>query len=332
VDTENALDWLLSSDPEIRWQALCDLTGASSDEIAVERARIAHEGIGAEIMSSQQADGAWRRPDAPTWLTTLFTLQLLRATGADPADPRVASALARAETNLRWNDYPGFWDLRSPDFAPAPADGKHGCKLGGNPFFEGEEEPCINGGVLAFGAYFGHPNEPLARRLLHEQLPEGGWNCDAPKSSRSSYHTTICVLEGLLEYERAVGVAHPLATEIAAARHRGEEYLLERKLFRRLSTGEVASPELLELAFPPRYHYDILRALDYLRAAGHERNDPRLSDAIRILKSKRQPYGRWLLDRAYDESLSIKYGELVGQPSRWNTLHALRVLRYFGRL
>ncbi len=323
------MDWLLASDPAVRWQTLRDLTEASGDELAAERARIPYEGIGAAILSTQHSNGAWRRPDTPAWLTTLFTLQLLRATGADPANLSVASALARAESNLRWNDYPGFWDLRSPDFGPAPADGKHGCDPGGNPFFRGEEEPCINGGVLAFGSYFGHPNDTLARRLLNGQLPDGGWNCDAPKSKVSSYNTTICVLEGLLEYERALGPAHPITTEVCAARHRGEEYLLERHLFRRLSTGEVASPDFLELAFPPRYHYDILRALDHLRAAGHNPADPRLRDAIQILKSKRQSDGRWLLDRSYDEAITISTGETTGQPSRWNTLRALRVLRWF---
>lgn len=201
--------------------------------------------------------------------------------------------------------------------------------MGGNPFFQGEEEPCINGGVLAFGAYFGHPNEALARRLLTEQLPDGGWNCEAPKSQRASYHSTICVLEGLLEYEHAIGPAHPLSGKIAVARHRGEEYLLERNLFRRLSTGEIASPEFLEFAFPPRYHYDVLRMLDYLRAAGHDRADPRLRDAIQIVESKRLPDGRWLLDRSYDEAITISTGESVRQPSRWNTLRALRVLRSF---
>ena len=331
MQTQLPLPWLLTSDPATRWQALRDLTDASPDEIATERARVAHEGLGAEIHAAQQPDGAWRRPDAPTWLTTLFTLQLLRVTGVDPADPVVVSARSRAEANLRWNDYPGCWDLRSPDFGPAPADGKHGCRPGGNPFFEGEEEPCINGGVLAFGAYFGHPNENLARRLLLEQLPDGGWNCEAPKSKRSSYHTTICVLEGLLEYEHAVGPAHPIAGEIAMARHRGEEYLLERKLFRQLSTGETASSEFLELAFPPRYHYDILRALDYLRAAGHSASDPRLREAIEILESKRQPDGCWGLDRAYDEAITVSTGESVGQASRWNMLRALRVLRWYGK-
>ena len=330
MNTQPAIDWLLTSDPAIRWQVLRDLTDAAPDTIASERARISREGLGAEIVGAQESDGAWRRPDAPSWLTTLFTLQLLRATGIDRADPSVASALALAETSLRWNDYPGCWDLRAPAFGPPPSDGKHGCKTGGNPFFEGEEEPCINGGVLAFGAYFGHPNEALARRLLHEQLSDGGWNCEAPKSQRSSYHTTICVLEGLLEYQHAIGPAHPLSGKIALALHRGEEYLLERHLFRRLSSGEVASPEFLQLAFPPRYHYDILRALDYLRAAGHDPADSRLSDSVHILQSKRQPDGRWLLDRSYDEAITISTGELVGQPSAWNTLRALRVLRWFG--
>jgi hypothetical protein len=330
VEPQEALDWLLNSDPAIRWQALRDLTDTSSNEIAVERVRVAHEGIGAEILACQQEDGAWRRPDAPTWLTTLFTLQLLRATGIDAADPAVAGALSRAEANLRWNDYPGCWDLRAPDFGPAPAHGKYGCKAGGNPFFEGEEEPCINGGVLAFGAYFGHPNETLARRLLKEQLADGGWNCEAPKSSRSSFHTTICVLEGLLEYERAIGAEDALVSEVAAARQRGEEYLLERCLFRRLSTGKIASAEFVEIAFPPRYHYDILRGLDYLRAAGGSPGEPRVRDAIRILESKQKSDGRWVLDGAYDEAITISTGENVGQPSRWNTLRALRVLRWFG--
>ena len=326
--TLNTIDWLLDSDPAIRWQTRRDLTDDSLAAIDEERARIPHEGLGGEILSSQQPDGAWRRRDTPTWLTTLFTLQLLRATGIDPADPAVVSAIARTETNLRWNDYPGFWDLRPADFGPAPANGNFGCKPGGNPFFQGEEEPCINGGVLAFGAYFRHPSEPLARRLLSEQLSDGGWNCEAPKSARSSFHTTICVLEGLLEFERAVGPAHPIALQVAAARHRAEEYFLERALFRRRSTGEIVSQEFLEFAFPPRYHYDILRALDYFRAADVA-PEPRMNEAVEIIAKKRQTDGRWLLDRSHDEAIAFKTGESVGEPSRWNTLRALRVLRWF---
>ena len=181
-----------------------DLTNIDAADISDERSRIAREGLGARILSCQRSDGSWQRPDKPVWLTTLFTLLLLRATGVHPADPAVRSALTRAEANLRWNDTPGCWDLRPPNFV-FPTEKPHGCKDGGNPFFEGEEEPCINGGVLAFGACFGHPNETLARRLLAEQLEDGGWNCEAPGSTRTSFHSTICVLEGLLEFEHAIG-------------------------------------------------------------------------------------------------------------------------------
>src|SRR5438067_489771 len=238
-----------------------DLMDASAAAIASERARVAHEGTGAEILNLQHPDGSWRRTGAPVWLTTLFTMQLLRATGADPTDPAVAAAIARLETGLRWNNRGSGWDLRASE-------------TGGSTFFEGEVEPCINGGALAAGAYFRRPSDNLMRRLVGEQLEDGGWNCEAPKSTRASFHTTICVLEGLLEYERAGGSA----PEIAAARRRGEEYLLERGLFRRRSTGEVATPAFLELAFPPRYHYDVLRALDYFRNAGVRRSEEHTSE------------------------------------------------------
>jgi hypothetical protein len=298
----NAIDWLLGSDPAIRWQTMRDLTDASPDAITAERARVAREGLGAEIIACQGADGAWHRPDEPDWLPTLFTAQLLRTTGADPADPAVSSAIARAATGFRWHE-----------------------EFGAKPFFEGEVEPCINGGALAIGSYFGRPSESLANRLMNEQLADGGWNCDAPKSTVSSFHTTICVLEGLLEYERATG-ATPATT---SARQRAEEYLLERRLFRRRSTGEVVHPAFLTFAFPPRYEYDILRALDYFRAAG-VRPEPRMREALDVVKGRRQTDGRWLLDRGHAEALAVPlpYGESLGAPSRWNTLRALRVLRW----
>ena len=296
----NIIDWLLDSDPAVRWQVMRDLTDASAEAVAAERIRIPREGVGAEILACQGADGSWHRDGTPVWLPTLFTMQLLRATGVDRAEPAVVSAVARLEAGFRWDE-----------------------EFGSKPFFEGEVEPCINGGTLALGAYFGHPTESLARRLISEQLDDGGWNCEAPKSVRSSFHTTICVLEGLLEYERAVGSA----PEVASARRRGEEYLLERGLFRRRSTGEVANPAFLKFAFPPRYHYDVLRALDYFRAAG-VRPDARMSDALQIVESRRQADGRWLLDHAYDEALAFPFNESVGEPSRWNTLRALRVLRW----
>jgi hypothetical protein len=298
VDT---VDWLLDSDPAIRWQAMRDLTDASPSAVAAERARVPREGVGAEILARQGSDGSWHRAHDPAWLPTLYTLLLLRATGVDRAEPEVHSAVARLEAGFRWDE-----------------------EFGEKPFFEGEVEPCINGGALALGGYFGRPAESLARRLVAEQLDDGGWNCEAPKSARSSFHTTICVLEGLLEYERAAGSA----AEIAAARRRGEEYLLERGLFRRRSTGEVANPAFLKFAFPPRYHYDVLRSLDYLRNAARQ-PDARMRDALHVVASRRQADGRWLLDCSHDEALAFPFGESVGEPSRWNTLRALRVLRWY---
>jgi hypothetical protein len=298
VDT---IDWLLDSDPAIRWQAMRDLARASPDAIAAERARIPLEGVGAAILACQGSDGAWHRTDAPDWLPTLFTMMFLRATGIDRTDPAIESAVERLEAGFRWDE-----------------------EFGKKPFFEGEVEPCINGGTLALGAYFGRPAQKLAQRLIGEQLDDGGWNCEAPKSVRSSFHTTICVLEGLLEYQRAVGST----VEIEAARRRGEEYLLERGLFRRRSSGEVANTAFLNFAFPPRYHYDVLRALDYLRDAG-VRPDARIDDAVQVVATRRQADGRWLLDRAHDEALAFKFGEAVGEPSRWNTLRSLRVLRWY---
>ena len=297
----DTIDWLLDSDPAIRWQAMRDLARASPDAIAAERARIPIEGVGAAILACQGSDGAWHRTDAPDWLPTLFTMMFLRATGIDRTDPAIESAVARLEAGFRWDE-----------------------EFGKKPFFEGELEPCINGGTLALGAYFGHPAEQLAQRLIGEQLDDGGWNCEAPKSVRSSFHTTICVLEGLLEYQRAVGSP----PEIEAARRRGEEYLLQRGLFRRRSSGEVANAAFLNFAFPPRYHYDVLRALDYLRDAA-VRPDARMDDAMQVVASRRQADGRWLLDRAHDEALAFKFGESVGEPSRWNTLRSLRVLRWY---
>ena len=299
----DTIDWLLDADPAISWQAMRDLTDASPTAIAAERARVPREGIGEAILACQGSDGSWHRANAPVWLPTLYTLLFLRSTGVDRADPSVESAVARLEAGYRWDK-----------------------EFGEKPFFEGEVEPCINGGTLALGAYFGHPAESLARRLVGEQLDDGGWNCEAPKSVRSSFHTTICVLEGLLEYERAVGAA----PEVASARRRGEEYLLERALFRRRSTGEVANPAFLKFAFPPRYHYDVLRALDYLRDAGVQ-PDTRVGDACEVVEGRRQADGRWLLDGAYDEALALPFGESVGEPSRWNTLRALRVLGWYER-
>jgi hypothetical protein len=299
----DVIAWLLASDPAIRWQTLRDLADGDPAAVAAERARVAHEGLGAEILRRQDRDGAWHLSESPTWFPTLYSVLMLRAAGADPSDPRVDAAVTRLAAGFRWHE-----------------------EFGNKPFFDGEVEPCINGGTLALGGYFGRPSEALARRLVGEQLDDGGWNCKSPPSTRSSFHSTICVLEGLLAYERGVASM----PEIAHARRRGEQYLLERSMFRRRSTGDVVDPAFLGFAFPPRYHYDVLRGLDYLRDAGVA-PDERVGEAIRLVETHRQPDGTWRLDASHADGLDVGIDEVVGGPSRWNTLRALRVLRWYGR-
>src|SRR6266571_4199695 len=201
----------------------------------------------------------------------------------------------------------------------------------GNPFFTGEVEPCINGQVAASGAYFGQDVRGIVDRLLGEQLPDGGWNCEAANgSTRSSFNTTICVLEALLEHERAVGSS----PEVTEARLRGQEYLLERRLFRRRSTGEVIERDRkggaawTRFAFPTWWHYDVLRGLEYLRSAGVT-SDERAAEAIDLVGSKRDGDGRWPLETRYSGVMPVEMDEGEGRPSRWNNLRALRVLRWY---
>jgi hypothetical protein len=206
-----------------------------------------------------------------------------------------------------------------------------GGEFGDAPFFEGEVEPCINGRVLAIGAYFGEARDRLVDRLLREQLSDGGWNCNAPPSRRSSFHTTICVLEGLLEYETAKG----LRPDVTGARLRGQEYLLERRLFRSRSTGQIIGTDRKTgiktawtgFSFPTRWHYDILWGLDYLRRAGVARDD-RMAEAIDLVGTKRDEHGRWPLENPHPGPVHFEMEGRAGEPSRWNTLRALRVLRW----
>jgi hypothetical protein len=306
----NSLDWLLDSDPSIRWQVMRDLLGEPEAMVARERSRVAAEGWGARLLDLQGPDGHWGGaafvPRA--WISTQDTLQLLRDLGVDPTSDRARTAIGQVRDRCTW-----------------------GKEFGDAPFFEGEVEPCINGRVLAAGAYFGQASDRLADRLLREQLPDGGWNCAAPRSQRSSFHTTICVLEGLLEYETAKG---PRA-DVADARLRGQEYLLERRLFRSRSTGEIiihdrktASPAAwTQLSFPTRWHFDILWGLDYLRRAGVA-PDERTAEAIDLVRKKGDENGRWPLENPHPGPVHFEMEGRAGEPSRWNTLRALRVLRW----
>jgi hypothetical protein len=298
---QHVIDWLLDSDPSIRWQVMRDLTDAPLGVVGAERSRVASEGWGAQLLDQQRPDGQWGDGvSTPFWWSNMYTLVFLRDLGIDPNSERVQRTIDLVRDNVTW-----------------------GREFGNPPFFEGEVEPCINGRVVALGAYFGVRSDRLVDRLLSEQLADGGWNCQAPLSVRSSFHTTICVLEGLLAFEHAFGVATP----VTDARQRGHDYLLERWLFRKLSTGEVIDSTWTEFAFPPLWHYDVLRALDYLRDAAVQ-PDPRVDEAIAIVRKRRQDDGRWLLDVRHRRTIHEEMAGVVGEPSCWITLHALRVLAW----
>ena len=314
VDAQHrVIGWLLESDPSVRWQVKQDLIGAPADEVAAERARVATEGVGARLLALQAADGrwggaAWNRG----WNSTLHVLMLLRDMGLDPASDQARRAVGLVRDRVTWEGC-----------GPEECDG--------NRFFDGEVEPCINGQVAAVGAYFGQDVLPIVDRLLAEQLPDGGWNCESENgSTRSSFNTTICVLECLLEYEREFGGG----PEVTTGRLRGQEYLLERRLFRRKSTGEAIERDRkggaswTRLAFPTWWHYDVLRGLEYLHRAGIA-PDERAAEAIELVKSKRDHEGRWLLEARHPGRMPVEIDEGEGRPSRWITLRALRVLEWF---
>jgi hypothetical protein len=290
-----------------------DLTDAPALEVAAERARVATEGWGAQLLALQGADGrwggaAWNRG----WNSTMHVLWLLRHLGLDPASAEAQNMVSLVRDHVMWQ-----------------GSGPQECD--GNLFFAGEVEPCINGQVATAGAYFGQDVRGIIDRLLGEQLSDGGWNCEAPNGSiRSSFNTTICVLEALLEYEQATG-GRP---EVTDARLRGQEYLLERRLFRRRSTGSVIERDRKGgavwtcFAFPTWWHYDVLRGLEYLRSAGVT-PDERVAEAIEQVASKRDSDGRWPLETRYPGVMPVEMDEGEGRPSRWNTLHALRVLDWY---
>jgi hypothetical protein len=205
--------------------------------------------------------------------------------------------------------------------------------LNNRPYLHGETEPCINGRILGIGAYFKEPNDALANQLLGEQLEDGGWNWEAPQSRRSSFHTTICVLEGLLAYERAIyeRAGREAGRKLAAvtkARGRAENYLLERGLFRSLRTGEVINKRWLRFSYPTFWHYDVLRGLDYLRNAGIK-PDSRVGEAIQVVIKRRHQNGRWPLNLLHPERIPLEMESGGGRASRGNTLRALRVLRWY---
>ena len=316
------IDWLLDpgdSDPSIRWQVLRDVLDSPEIEWTTERAKVETEGWGARLLALEDDDGQWaggaffpadfdfHGPEAQPgagqpWTTTTHVLDQLREFGIEPSSMRRSIELIGASS--RWEE-------------------------GDQPYWHGEVEPCINGRTVANGSYFGVDMSRLVDRLVGEVLEDGGWNCEAERGSvRSSFHTTINVLEGLLEYERATGGT----PESRAARQSGEEYLLKRRLFRRLSTGEPADERFLYLIHPSRWFYDVLRGLDHFRSTGtliEAAPDPRLAEAIDHVRSRRRHDGTWPLDWSPPGRVWFDVDEGPGRPSRWITLRALRVLKWW---
>ena len=308
-----AVDWLLDADPSIRWQVMRDLTNTTPDEVRAERARVATEGWGARLLALQEPNGTWdggtyrpgwaddERPFFDAWTATHFALQLLRELGLDPDSPEARRAIALVRENVRW-------------------------EANGELYFEGETEPCINGIALANGAYFGQAVDGIVDRLLGDSLPDGGWNCWAEYGATvSSFHSTICVLEGLIAWELAGGASE----RVTAARQRGEAYLLERGLLRRKSTGDIADVRFTLFSFPPYWYYDALRGLEHFRSAGAAPH-AMLGDAIELVAGKRDDNGLWPLENTHQGPTSVRMEGPDGFPSRWNTLRALRVLRWAG--
>ena len=310
TSTETVIDWLLEGDPAIRWQTLRDLVAAP--DVGPERARVAREGWDARILYLQDEDGSWNggacfprldaQPEHQPWTATMWALRQLYDCGVDPADGRVGEAVDRVAANVTW-------------------------EYDGEPYFDGEVEPCINGQTVAVGSYFGRDVDGIVRRLVGEVMEDGGWNCEQENGSvRSSFDTTVSVLEGLLEYERSPRADPGLADRARAARESGQEYLLRRHLLRRLGTGEVVDRHYLEFSYPPRWHYDVLRALDHFRSAGAR--DERLADAVELVRSRADAEGRWPLENSHPGDVLLELEDGDGAPSRWNTLRALRVLRW----
>lgn len=297
------MDWLLDTDPAIRWQVMQDLIDAEANQVAAERARVANEGWGGRLLDLQAEDGQWGGGVySPKWISTTYTLLLLRRFGVNSNDPKMRAAIDLVREQVTFG-------------------GRN------RPFFEYATETCVTGMVLALGSYFLKDTRilPQPESLAERQRDDGGWNCRV-SSKRSSFHTTISVLEGLLEYERATGGD----TTLTEARGRAHEYLLERKLMYRLSTGELVDPRWLLMSFPPRWHYDVLRGLDYLRDAGAI-PDERWEEAVEVIRSKRRRDGRWPLQNRHAGKVHFEMEEGSGKPSRWNTLRALRVLQWHNR-
>ncbi len=308
------LVWLLDSDPGLRWQVERDLAGVPEDVWQATRAQVAVEGLGAQLLSQQDDDGRWAggayfpadaRDDEPgqPWTATTWSLNALREWGVEAAALRPDTA-GLLERNARWE----YDEL---------------------PYWGGEVDACINGYTLANGAWLGADVSSIADWFVEHQLTDGGWNCRwVQGSERSSFHSTLNSLAGILDHEVRTGGTSALRQ----ARHRGEEYLLQRGLMRRLSTGQVHAPWATHFAYPYRWFYSVLRAADCFRTAAlHDgrRPDVRMAGAVELVRSARDADGTWRQQLRHEGRAWFEVDGPPGEPSRWLTFHALRVLAWW---
>src|SRR5262249_46643726 len=309
--TDKVSRWLLEGDPAIRWQVLRDVVGAGESSVARERQRVAREGWGARLLARQDPEGTWAGGTSsdgglyhPKWVSTTYTMLLLRDFGLPATNRQARKACALLLDQGLQRDgginY-GWW---------------------------GVSETCVTGMVLSILCAFEYDDDRLdvvAEHLLDQQMPDGGWNCRRRRgATHSSVHTTISALEGLRQYELHRG--RKLAA-VRTAQRRDRDVIVMHRLFRSHRTGAVIKPVFLRFSFPPRWHYDILRALDYFQSVNAPR-DRRLMDAIDIVQGTRGDDGRWTLQHCYNGKTYFVM-ERLGAPSRWNTLRALRVLKWW---
>jgi hypothetical protein len=316
VPSEGLIAWLRDSDPALRWQVERDLLGAPPEVWEATRARIAREGFGARLLALQEPDGRWAGgaffpadfdPEAEAgqpWTATTWTLNTLREWGLDPAvlrERRTAELLAE---NCRWE----YEDL---------------------PYWGGEVDCCINAWTVANGLWLGVDVTGIVAWFLDHRLADGGWNCEwVEGSTRSSFHSTLNSLKGLLAYDAATGGTE----ETRAVRRSGEEFLLRRGLFRRLSTGRPVASWVGSFGYPFRWYYDVLNAAEYFRQASlvdGTAPDPRMAEAIEIVRGARRPDGTWAQARQHPGRVWFEVDVPAGEPSKWLTLYGARVLGWW---
>jgi hypothetical protein len=313
--TNGAIQWLLDGDPAIRWQTLRDLVGAAEPTLERERKKIARDGWGGRLLAKQDPEGTWAgglSSDgglySPKWTSTTYTMLLLRDFGLSASNRQ-----ARKACRL---------------LLDGGLQGDGGINYGPWAKWTRRGETCVTGMVISILSHFKYDDarlDTIADHLLDQQMPDGGWNCRRPYgATHSSVHTTISVLEGLRLYELNRGRR---VRTVREAQRRGREFLLVHRLFRSHRTGKIIKPVFTRFSFPPRWHYDVLRALDYFQAVNAPR-DPRLSDAMDIVHSTRREDCRWSLQHSYRGKTYFEL-ERRGAPSRWNTLRALRVLKWW---